>query len=323
MLYPLTFQPIFQERVWGGRNLESLFGKPLPAGKRIGESWEISDRPEAGSLIANGPLAGLSLRWLMEEHADELLGNVPDRNGRFPWLAKLLDAEADLSVQVHPPTEIASTLRGESKTEAWYIAQATPEARIIAGLPKGMTRNAFAENLGQPGFANCLHAIHAEADKALFIPSGRLHALGAGTVVFEIQEDSDTTYRVYDWDRTGLDGQPRDLHVEQALASIDFTDTTPVLATPFWEAAEGHSVSQIAHQPGVFDLSLVRLEDSSIQLCPGEGMRVLAVTHGTLTLHAGDEPLTLEAGGFALLPASVEAAGLEGTNAQFLLTQGA
>ena len=323
MLYPLTFQPIFQERVWGGRNLESLFGKPLPAGKRIGESWEISDRPEAGSLIANGPLAGLSLRWLMEEHADELLGNVPDRNGRFPWLAKLLDAEADLSLQVHPPTEIASTLGGESKTEAWYIAQATSEARIIAGLPKGMTRNAFAKNLGQPGFADCLHAIHAEADKALFIPSGRLHALGAGTVVFEIQEDSDTTYRVYDWDRTGLDGQPRDLHVEQALASIDFNDTTPVLATPFWEAAEGHSVSQIAHQPGVFDLSLVRLEDPSIQLCPGEGMRVLAVTHGTLTLHAGDEPLTLEAGGFALLPASVEAAGLEGTNAQFLLTQGA
>ena len=107
MLYPLTFQPIFQERVWGGRNLESLFGKPLPADKRIGESWEISDRPGAESIIANGPLAGLSLRWLMEEHAEELLGNVPDRNGRFPWLAKLLDAEADLSVQVHPPAEIA------------------------------------------------------------------------------------------------------------------------------------------------------------------------------------------------------------------------
>ncbi len=323
MLYPFTFQPIFQERVWGGRNLESLFGKPLPAGKRIGESWEISDRPEAGSLIANGPLAGLSLRWLMEEHADELLGNVSDRNGRFPWLAKLLDAEADLSVQVHPPAEIAHTLGGKSKTEAWYIAQAKPEARIFAGLPEGITRDAFAERLGQPGFADCLHAIPAETDKALFIPSGRLHALGAGMVVFEIQEDSDTTYRVYDWDRTGLDGQPRDLHVEQALASVDFTDTTPSLATPEWEAAEGHSFSRIAQQPEVFDLSLVRLENSATQLCPGEGMRVLAVTHGTLTIHAGEEPLTLKAGGFALLPASIEAAGLEGENAQFLLTQGA
>ena len=323
MLYPFTFQPIFQERVWGGRNLESLFGKPLPAGKRIGESWEISDRPEAGSLIANGPLAGLSLRWLMEEHADELLGNVSDRNGRFPWLAKLLDAEADLSVQVHPPAESAHTLGGKSKTEAWYIAQAKPEARIFAGLPEGITRDAFAERLGQPGFAHCLHAIPAETDKALFIPSGRLHALGAGMVVFEIQEDSDTTYRVYDWDRTGLDGQPRDLHVEQALASVDFTDTTPSLATPEWETAEGHSFSRIAQQPEVFDLSLVRLENSATQLCPGEGMRVLAVTHGTLTIHAGEEPLTLKAGGFALLPASIEAAGLEGENAQFLLTQGA
>ena len=323
MLYPLTFQPIFQERVWGGRNLESLFGKPLPAGKRIGESWEISDRPEAGSLIANGPLAGLSLRWLMEEHADELLGDIPDRNGRFPWLAKLLDAEADLSVQVHPPAEIAPTLGGESKTEAWYIAHATAKARIIAGLPENMTRDAFAERLGQPGFADCLHAIPAEANKALFIPSGRLHALGAGTVVFEIQEDSNTTYRVYDWDRTGLDSQPRDLHVEQALASIDFSDTTPTLTTPEWEAAEGPCLFRIAHQPGVFDLSLVRLEDSETRLCPGEGMRVLAVTHGTLNTHAGEEPLTLQAGGFALLPASVEAVGLEGANAQFLLTQGA
>ncbi len=323
MLYPLTFKPIFQERVWGGRNLESLFGKSLPAGKRIGESWEISDRPEASSLIANGPLAGLSLRWLMEEHADELLGDVPDRNGRFPWLAKLLDAEADLSVQVHPPAEIAPTLGGESKTEAWYIAHATARARIIAGLPENMTRDAFAERLSQPGFADCLHKLPAEANKALFIPSGRLHALGAGTVVFEIQEDSDTTYRVYDWDRIGLDGQPRDLHVEQALESIDFSDTTPTLTTPEWETAEGHCLFRIAHQPGVFDLSLVQLEDSETRLCPGEGMRVLGVTHGTLNIHAGEEPLTLKAGGFALLPASVEAASLEGANAQFLLTQGA
>ena len=323
MLYPLTFQPIFQERVWGGCNLESLFGKSLPAGKRIGESWEISDRPEASSLIANGPLAGLSLRWLMEEHADELLGDVPDRNGRFPWLAKLLDAEADLSVQVHPPTEIAPMLGGESKTEAWYIAHAAANARIIAGLPENMNRAAFTERLGQPGFADCLHELPAEANKALFIPSGRLHALGAGTVVFEIQENSDTTYRVYDWDRTGLDGQPRDLHVERALESIDFSDTTPTLTTPKWETAKSHCLFRIAHQPGVFDLSLVRLEDSETLLCPGEGMRILAVTHGTLNIHAGEEPLTLKAGGFALLPASAEAAGLEGANAQFLLTQGA
>ena len=323
MLYPLTFQPIFQERVWGGCNLESLFGKSLPAGKRIGESWEISDRPEASSLIANGPLAGLSLRWLMEEHADELLGDVPDRNGRFPWLAKLLDAEADLSVQVHPPTEIAHMLGGESKTEAWYIAHAAANARIIAGLPENMNRAAFTERLGQPGFADCLHELPAEANKALFIPSGRLHALGAGTVVFEIQENSDTTYRVYDWDRTGLDGEPRDLHVERALESIDFSDTTPTLTTPKWETAKSHCLFRIAHQPGVFDLSLVRLEDSETLLCPGEGMRILAVTHGTLNIHAGEEPLTLKAGGFALLPASAEAAGLEGANAQFLLTQGA
>ena len=323
MLYPLTFHPIFQERVWGGRNLETLYGKPLPAGQRIGESWEISDRPEAGSIIANGPLAGLSLRWLMEEYAEQLLGNVPARNGRFPWLAKLLDAEADLSVQVHPPAAVASTLGGEPKSEAWYIAHTKAEARIFAGLPNDVALESFKTHIGQPDFADLLPVIPAEADKTLLIPSGCLHSLGAGIVVFEIQENSDTTYRVYDWERKGLDGQPRDLHIKEALASINFADTAPSLATPDWENHEGHSVFEMTPQPGVFDLSLVRLENSMTQLCPGEGLRVLALTHGRLTIHAGEEPLILQAGEFALLPACVEAVGLEGADAQFLLTQGA
>ena len=128
MLYPLTFHPIFKERVWGGRNLERLYEKPLPPGAPIGESWEITDRPEGVSVIANGPLAGKDLRWLMENHREELLGNV--KGERFPLLIKILDCKETLSVQVHPPASVAEKLKGEPKTEMWYIADATPDASL-------------------------------------------------------------------------------------------------------------------------------------------------------------------------------------------------
>src|SRR5215470_7552875 len=140
MLYPLTFQPIFKERVWGGRKLQKLYDKPLPPNIPIGESWEISDRPEDVSVIANGPLAGKDLHWLMENHPRELLGEASDQNGRFPLLVKILDAQEKLSLQVHPPAHKARELGGEPKTEMWYIADATPEAELFVGLRKEVTR---------------------------------------------------------------------------------------------------------------------------------------------------------------------------------------
>lgn len=323
MLYPFTFEPIFQERIWGGRRLETLFGKALPSDKSIGESWEVSDRPGAESIITNGPLQGHSLRWLMENHQGELLGDSPAKNGRFPWLAKLLDATADLSVQVHPPKAMAKILAGEPKTEAWFIAHAEPAARLIAGLPSDVTQTSFTERINQPNFDECLHALPAQADQAFFIPSGRLHALGEGTVVFEIQENSDTTYRIYDWDRIGFDDQPRELHIEQALQAIDFEDHEPTFCPADWLRSKGFSSYLIADQPGVFHLSYNRVDERIRFPLPGGGLRLIAVTHNSLNLQSGDISLSLNAGQFALVPVSTEKVTIQGQDAQFLLTQNA
>ena len=147
MLYPLTFRPIFKERIWGGRNLERLYHKPLPPKVPIGESWEITDRPEGVSVIANGPLTGKDLRWLMENHRADLLGKDSSAE-RFPLLVKILDCHDTLSVQVHPPAKVAAELGGEPKTEMWYIADATPDAALYAGLKNGVTRADFGQQFG-------------------------------------------------------------------------------------------------------------------------------------------------------------------------------
>src|SRR5215472_1402742 len=227
MLYPLTFRPIFKERVWGGRDLERLFRKPLPASSLIGESWEIADRPGDISLIDNGPLAGRDLRWLMEQHRAELLGAATAPQGKFPLLIKILDARQTLSVQVHPPARHAARLGGEPKTELWYIAAAAPDAKLFVGLKRGVSRADFETKIRNGSVAECLHSISVKAGDAMFLPSGRVHAIGAGLVIFEIQQNSDTTYRVFDWNRAGLDGKPRPLHVAESLASIDFDDFEP------------------------------------------------------------------------------------------------
>ena len=228
-LYPLTFEPIFKERVWGARNLERLYGKKLPAGATIGESWEITDRPGDVSVISNGPLAGKDLHWLVENHRADLLGDAKLEAGRFPLLIKLLDAQEKLSLQVHPPASKAAELRGDPKTEMWFIADAVPDAELYVGLKHGVTRGDFERRIGDGSVAECFHRARVRAGDSMFLPSGRVHAIGAGLVIFEIQQNSDTTYRVFDWNRVGLDGKPRELHVPQSLASIDFDDFEPAL----------------------------------------------------------------------------------------------
>ena len=319
MLPLLTFEPIFQERVWGGRRLETLFGKALPPDRPIGESWEVSDRPGAISIIADGPLAGRDLRWLMENHEADLLGDLPSVDGRFPWLAKLLDANDDLSVQVHPP----DASMGQPKTEAWHIAHAEPGARLIAGLKTGTTREQLETALGQFNLGSCLHEILAREGESIFIPSGRIHALGAGTVVFEIQQNSDTTYRVHDWNRLGLDGQPRELHVEPALRSIDFADFEPAALLPQWQSTDVVSSYMIADAPGKFCMRHVRLNTAGETPLPGAGLRLVAVTTGQLTLAAETAPVRLGPGGFAVVPACLDCPMVRGADAQFLLTQAA
>src|SRR5262245_36022788 len=192
MLYPLTFHPIFKERVWGGRKLEQLYRKPLPAGTTIGESWEVSDRPGDVSVITNGPFAGKDLHWLMQHHGQELLGRASPQSGRFPLLVKILDARERLSLQVHPPATKAAELGGEPKTELWYIAEAEPGAELYVGLKRGVTRNEFEQKMKNGSVAECFHRVPVKTGDAMFLPSGRVHAIGGGLVIFEIQQNSDT-----------------------------------------------------------------------------------------------------------------------------------
>src|SRR5438477_3571802 len=176
-LYPLTFHPIFKERVWGGRKLEQLYHKLLPTGARIGESWEVSDRPGDVSVIASGPLAGKDLHWLVEQKPRELLGSVKTQHGRFPLLVKILDAQEKLSLQVHPPPEKATELGGEPKTEMWYIADAAPGAELYVGLKRGVTRGEFERKIANGTVADCFHRVDVKAGDAMVLPSGRVHAL--------------------------------------------------------------------------------------------------------------------------------------------------
>src|SRR5437016_11347540 len=227
-LSPLKFTPIFMERIWGGRKLAELFGKQLPANKRIGESWEIVDRPEVQSVVANGPLKGKTLHELWTQHRTEIFGNIPDAP-RFPLLVKLLDAEEKLSLQVHPPESAAAKLGGEPKTECWYVAAADSGAELVIGFRKSITRDEFEKSLRGGSAAELVHKIRVKEGDAMFLPAGRFHGIGGGNVLVEIQQNSDTTYRVFDWNRLDESGKPRQLHVDQALECIDFNDVAPKL----------------------------------------------------------------------------------------------
>ncbi len=306
MLYPLTFHPIFKERVWGGRRLAERFGKQLPSGLSIGESWEITDRAEGVSVIANGRFAGRDLRWLMEEHGAELLGRQPAPGEHFPWLVKVLDCEDDLSLQVHPPARLAAALQGEPKTEMWFVAGAEPDAKLYVGLKMGVTREAFERAVAAGSVAECFHVVPVAAGDAMFVPSGRVHALGRGNLIFEIQQNSDTTYRVFDWNRVGLDGRPRELHLAKSLASIDFSDFEPTLIGSVWHS-EGAAQTRRLVEHELFVIDQVRMSPGGRHcLNPdGDGPVVLGVSAGLLRLEGGNEPVSVPAGGFCLLPASV------------------
>jgi mannose-6-phosphate isomerase len=233
----LTFEPVYQERIWGGTNLHKLYGRTLPPDKIIGESWDLVDRPEAQSVVAGGDWKGKTLGELWAgPDRKKIFGNASPDVPRFPILIKLLDAQDRLSLQVHPPAAKARELGGEPKTEMWYFLHTEPNACIYAGLKKGVTRAQFEKAIGSPGLADLFHQLKTSPGETMFLPSGRVHAIGAGNVILEIQQNSDTTYRVYDWDRVDAKtGQPRALHVKDSLASINFNDIEPQFTQPHSE----------------------------------------------------------------------------------------
>lgn len=306
MLYPLTFQPRYKERVWGGRELERLYSRNLPPDKPIGESWEISDRTGDASIVAHGPLAGTNLHWLMENHGAEILGGArPAAEGRFPLLCKILDAREKLSLQVHPPASQARKLKGEPKTEMWFIADAAPDASLYVGLRRGVTRQEFERKIADGTVAECFHRIPVQAGDTMFLPSGRVHAIGDGLVIFEIQQNSDTTYRVFDWNRVGLDGKPRELHVAQSLASIDFNDFEPKLVdTQF--VADGPVKKRILVTDPLFNVEAWKLDGAGMVTLRPNKLQIVAVTTGLVEVTGNGITANLSAGQFCVIPASLE-----------------
>jgi mannose-6-phosphate isomerase len=220
---PLVFGTYCRPQVWGGRQLTEL-GKALPAGT-YGEAWEISAHPHHVSSVAEGPLGGATLAQLWARHARELYGTHREPPPRFPLLVKFLDCHELLSVQVHPNDAVAAELFGDElgKTEAWVVLAAEPTARIYAGLKQGVTRRDLESHLAAGTVADCLHTLVPKAGDCIFLPAGTVHAVGGGVLLAEVQQSSDATLRLFDWDRPGPDGKPRQLHVAQALDAIDFS----------------------------------------------------------------------------------------------------
>jgi mannose-6-phosphate isomerase len=304
LLPPLRFEPILRRYLWGGRRLGSLLGKAIGEGNDYAESWEICDRPDDQSLVAYGPLEGISLGELVRERADELLGRHAPL-ARFPLLFKFLDAHKTLSVQVHPDDVQAERLDPPDlgKTEAWVVLDAQPGSLIYAGLKRGFDRAALERELTRGTCELCLHRFEPKPGDCIFLPAGMVHAVGAGLVVAEIQQSSDVTYRLFDWNRAGPDGRPRTLHVEQALAAIDF-DYGPAAPQTPGPGAGPHVERLVECDKFVLD----RWKVTSPEAIGGDDRcHLLAVLEGELMIAGDPDERPLKKGDTALVPASLGA----------------
>jgi len=298
----LRFAPIYQSRVWGGRTFESVLGRTLPeSGTPYGESWEISARPEADCVVVTkeSSLAGQPLSRLWQDRALRrgLFGEAAPDEECFPLLCKILDARERLSLQVHPPASVAPSLGGEPKTEVWVVAAADPGAKLYIGLHQGVSEEDLRAALEAGTAEDLVHQIAVRTGDVIFIPSGRLHAIGEGLLIYEIQQNSDTTYRVFDWNRPGLDGQPRALHVEESLRCIDFSAVEPAM-----DQVDGVVVAACPH----FQLERHTLSPGD-RLGSVTGGRFAIITIVEGMLQHGDQRFTK--GDFFLVPCGSEGNG--------------
>lgn len=289
------FAPVYQERVWGGRALAERLGRALPGTAPIGESWEIVDRPEAQSVVTDGGAhTGSTLRQLLSARPTEIMGPRWTAARPFPILVKWLDCRERLSLQVHPPAAIAASLGGEPKTENWFIAHAEPGAAVLAGVKPGVDAARFRAALADGTAAALVTRHETRAGDSILIPSGVMHAIDGGNLILEIQQNSDTTFRVYDWGRVGLDGRPRQLHVEQSLACLAANAApTPAIVRP-----AGSDV--VLANCREFRLRRVTLHAGESLACQArEQPRLASVVDGTLHESGGR---TVERGATVLLP---------------------
>ena len=303
-LYPLKLQPALHVKVWGGRKLASRLNKKLPTDEPYGESWELHD----SARVVNGALRGMSLGELTRRYGADLLGAGPGQTDGFPLLAKFIDANAWLSIQVHPDDAQARELEGEprGKTEAWIVLHAEPGARLVAGLRRGSTPEQFAAAIRRNDLEPLLNYAEVKRGDVLYIPANTIHALGPGLLIYEIQQASDTTYRLHDWGRLGLDDKPRELHIEKALRVANL-GAPPEVAQPEGDLlVDGQYFRSWRHQ----------LRDEPLAIdCDGR-FQSLTCIGGSLRAHArGHESIALATGETCLMPACLERLTLDGSGA--------
>lgn len=304
MIYPLTFDPVFKDYPWGGRNLETKLGRTIPDGI-VAESWDIAAHPNGSSVVNAGPLKGKTLPEVQALLGEALLGEhnaAALAAGKFPLLIKILDANRWLSIQVHPDDTYGMAHEGEpGKTEMWVVLHAEPGAELIYGFAPGMTRENYATVIGTDASVDGLHRVAVKPGDVIFVPSGTIHALGPGVMVAEIQQNSDTTYRIWDW------GRPRPLHLEKSLDVLNFDQVTPGPAKPaVLLDEEGLRIERLVACQ-YFETERITLPAGNefFGLCDGSTFEIWAVLQGRITLTSDAAPLTLQAVEWALLPAEL------------------
>jgi len=324
-IYPYTFEPVFRNYIWGGRTLETMFGRNLPPGT-VAESWEISGHPSSPTAVSNGPLAGQTLPELLELLGEALVGRRSQamlQRGKFPLLVKLLDANRQLSVQVHPDDDYAARREdGElGKTEMWYVLYAKPGAYLIYGLQRNVTPQSFRQALKAGQLETCLHQLPVKAGDAVFIPSGSVHAIMDGIVIAEIQQNSDTTYRVYDWNRVGADGKPRPLHIEKALDVINFDMVEPGPFNPQPLPAVDGVERALISGCSYFNVERMSLAEGATfnGHTDGSTFEIWGCIEGETRLTWAGQPVAMPAIRFALVPATLGDFAIEANTAATML----
>jgi len=308
-LYPMTFEPVLKDYIWGGRTLEQL-GRCLPAQGVIAESWEIAAHEDGTARVENGLYAGKLLTQVQEELGLDLIGRNcawAQERAKFPLLVKLLDAKRSLSVQVHPRDAYALAHEGNElgKTEMWVVLRADPGAEVLLGVKAGTTRQAFRRALEEGHLEPYLHHVPIRAGDHICVPAGSLHAIMSGTLIAEIQQNSNTTYRVYDWNRLGADGKPRPLHADKALEVINFDQVEPGLTPPLPLVTSGPVRRWMLCRNKYFSTERIDMDPGAefSGRCNGDSLEIWGAIEGEAEVGS----LPLKAVRFVLLPAALGA----------------
>jgi mannose-6-phosphate isomerase len=302
-LYPLTFEPIFKERIWGGTKLKEYLNKSFE-GNQIGESWELSTVANDVSVVSNGAFAGLNLNELIEKYPTEILGkkSIEKFGLKFPLLFKFLDAKEDLSIQVHPNDELAMQRHNSfGKTEMWYVMQADTTARLVVGFKNNTNKKSYLKHLENKTLVSVLNEIPVKKGDAFFLETGTIHAIGAGVLIAEIQQTSDITYRLYDWDRKDANGNSRELHTDLAVDAINYKETNTKVA---YETKVNQSVNLV--QCPFFKTNILEISGKYNWKKNIESFTVFMCTEGSFTLNSTNLEKNFKKGDTVLIPAIID-----------------